>query len=499
MIGAPAADRSPAGIPLGIAVLGLAALLVLLVAAALDAVALGVGLVAVTGVAIALITRPDSAALIAIALVFTNATVIAMRFHGMPGYVAAVVPMLLAVALGYRVFVRREAIVVLPQVPWLVLLLFAHLISTVFARDIGPAAAGMVDFLVEGVILFLLFTNAIRTRTILVHALWVLVAAGGFLGGLSALQQVTGTFDDNYFGFAQVSNAILSQGEGGAAVEGPQPRLAGPLGEKNHYAQYMLMLFPVGLMLAWSERRRTWRFLAIALTILVMLGVVLTFSRGAAVGMAAVLMVMALLGYVHFRQLALVGALVVGLLIIFPQYTQRLAALDVQEASSNRVIMSRATENVAAALVFVDHPLVGVGPNLFPSYYRDYAVEFGALVRSSDRESHNLFLGIAAELGIIGLVAFLGILTSISRRLLRARAKWRATQPEAANIASGLLLSLVAFVSSGLFLHLSYARYFWLIAAIAAAGAWVLLREAIDDSAEPSIAIDQEADYLQRP
>jgi O-antigen ligase len=441
---------------------------------------LGIGAIAV---ALAVALRPDSATLVAIVLLYTNAAVVATRFYDMPGFVTLIVPLLLCVSLGFHLFVRRQPPIMTAAMPWLAVLLLAQILSTAFASDIGLAADGLVNFIVEGFVLYVLFTNVIRTPAAITQAVWALLIAGALIGGLSGWQQLTGTFNNDYGGFAQVSDAVLAQSEGGSLLDTAQPRLAGSLGEKNHYAQYWLMLVPLGLMVAWGERRRFQRIAAMLLTLLIMLGVVLTFSRGAAVAFAIVLLAMVVLRYIKLWQIAVVGVLAVGLLALFPAYAARLTTLDVADGgATDTVILSRATENVAAALVFLDHPLIGVGPNLFPTFYREYAKEVGVEVHLVDRESHNLLLGQAAETGIIGLIAFLGVLGATAWDLMKARKRWLTVRPDLANIASGFLLSLVAFVAAGLFLHLSYIRYFWLVAALAGVTGYVLNRARLDEN-----------------
>ena len=79
------------------------------------------------------------------------------------------------------------------------------------------------------------------------------------------------------------------------------------------------------------------------------------------------------------------------------------------------------TEGLAALLAWADHPVIGVGPGQFPQYYRQYAEVVGIRVLARDREAHNLYLGMAAELGIIGITVFLVILGLTFRDLIRAR------------------------------------------------------------------------------
>ena len=78
---------------------------------------------------------------------------------------------------------------------------------------------------------------------------------------------------------------------------------------------------------------------------------------------------------------------------------------------------------------------------------------------------------IAAETGILGLTAFLGAVIATLIQLARARASALPSRPDLAAMAAGFMLAIVAYLASGLFLHLSYARYFWLILALAGAAA----------------------------
>ena len=102
-----------------------------------------------------------------------------------------------------------------------------------------------------------------------------------------------------------------------------------------------------------------------------------------------------------------------------------------------------------------------------------------------DRQAHDLYLHIAAENGGLGLLAFLGILALTLRDLIRVRRRWLVARPELAAMATGLMLAVVTYMTTGLFLHLSYARYFWLVLAIAGAAAEIGLRMAEPVAPQP--------------
>jgi O-antigen ligase len=213
----------------------------------------------------------------------------------------------------------------------------------------------------------------------------------------------------------------------------------------------------------------------------------LTFSRGAALAAGIILVAMVALRYVRLTHLLAGLAVVLAVLVAVPQYGERVTSLagivellseDGSGSTADSSLLSRATENLTALRVFADHPAVGVGPGQFPSYYRAYADEIGVSVRAQDREAHNLYLGVAAETGSLGLASFLAAIIATLWHLSRARRMALPTRPDLAAMATGMLLALVGYLASGLFLHLSYARYFWLVLALGGAAAVLIERAA---------------------
>jgi O-antigen ligase len=316
----------------------------------------------------------------------------------------------------------------------------------------------------------------VRTPESLRRVIWTLIAAGALISLAPLYQQVTGQFNTNMWGFGQVSDAAFNTDI--ASQYGPvQPRLAGSVGEQNRYAQVMLMLVPLALFRLWAEPQRYLRILAVIATLLISTAVMLTFSRGAAVGFVAIVLAMASMRYIQTRHLSLVVFGMAVLLITFPQYTTRLAKLqglwDLVEAEgvsggeADGAIKSRFTEMAAAGLVFLDHPLIGVGPGMFRFYYREYAEQVGLKVFAKGRGAHSLYPGLAAESGMAGSVLFFSIMIITLRDLVRARRRCVVVRPELANIAASFVLVLIAYLTTAIFLHFAYVRFFWLLMALA--------------------------------
>lgn len=479
--------------------MAVAALAAVGLAGALAAVAVDNPFVAVAAVGAALlgmtiVVRPGVATLVVVAILYSNAGVIAVRFHGVPSFAALAVPMLLIPPLAAFIVLERRPIVITSVFPLMVALLVVHLISGIFSVDAATAFDTIVTFSLEGIVLYFLVTNVVRTRAAVIAIVWILLAVGAFLGALTFYQDATGTYGNVYLGFAQASEATIGVDPTGLGTSG-QFRLAGNIGEKNRYAQVLLVLVPLGLFMAIGERSRIRRLLALGAAGAISLGVALTFSRGAAVGFVLLFVIMFLMGYLKWRYLL---AVVLGVVIVFtavPAYADRLSGLVAVSESvgstgidqADGAIQSRVTEGLAALLAWADHPILGVGPGEFPQYYRQYAEVVGIRVLATDRESHNLYLGMAAELGLMGVTLFLLIVGLTLRDLARARRAVRARDPLMADLATGFMLSIVAYLTSGIFLHMAFVRYFWLMLALAGATALVAMAIARISDGEPTL------------
>lgn len=427
---------------------------------------------------LALIKWPDAATLLVVFYIYTNVGPVIMNFHGVPPYIAMGFPLLLAIPLVSYVLLRREKPIITPVFHLLLLLLVIYILGAVFSSDIVLASRKLIDYVFEGVLLFFFLTNVIRTPLMLKRVVWTLLISGALIGGLSLYQQVTGTFDNNYGGFAQVAGDF-GTGEENLQGEIQQSRLMGSVGEQNRYAQNMLMLVPLGLFQIWIYRSTRMRILAILSTGLIIIGGALAFSRGAAVGFVMMILIFVLLRYIKFYQLALLVFVAYLVLWMFPQYSVRLATvttLFTDAAATNSTdaltgadgaIRGRVTDILAAMQIFADHPLVGVGPDMVRYYTQDYSRDIGFRYLTKNPQAHSLFPGIAAEAGLLGLICFMLILYLPLRNLMKARKQWLGSHPDQSYLATAFFQVLISYIMTGLFLHLSYMRFFYLMIALA--------------------------------
>jgi O-antigen ligase len=457
---------------------------------AIALVAAGAGLAALLSAG-----RPDIATLIVVAILYSNAGAVAVRTYGVPYFFAAAFPLALVAPFAYHVIARRRPLIVTPAMFFLLGLSAVYVVGTIFARDVRDALDGLFLFATSGVGLYIATVNVVRDVRTLRRIVLVLLAVTAVLGALSMLQTATGSYGNDFFGFAQVNWPGI--GTTGPTEAGGTPRAAGPIGEQNRWAQVQLVLVPIGAFLALRVRPRIVQLGVAGATVLVLLGVAATFSRGAALGMVAVLGLLVAYRYVRVWHLAILALGAVVVLAAFPRYAERLGnlgALTQLEAGAEGAtaggdvgnLRSRATQMLTGVLIFIDHPLIGVGPGMYSEHYQRYAdkVDFGLLdarVDPVDREAHSLYAEILAEGGALGTFFFLGIVGVTLHQLHRARNRWLRRRPELADLAAGFLFALTAYMGTAVFLHLSYERYFWILVALAGATAHILLHAPEED------------------
>lgn len=424
----------------------------------------------------------------AIFILFTNLGAIAKQFHGVPGVVAGSFALLLLIPLGYHVLLRHQKLIFDHTLGLMFVFLAVCIISAIFAKDPMLSLNWAGEFFLEGIVLYFLLINVIRNFDAMKRVLWVLMIAGGLVGGLSVIQETTGTYDKQYGGLAQ-RNIESWTGESNVKKDGMLKtrtkvgrtnRASGPIGDPNRYAQNMLLLLPLAaFMLLQIRQKRTVKIVAAITVGLIFSGILLTYSRGAFLTLVFLGFALMILKYIKIKQ-TLIGLLVVVILVavVSPGYFVRMQSILGVEAFISETTVSkpdavtrgRLTEMMAAFNAFLDHPIVGVGPRHYSKYYSiEYMDDPSIALRqiNKSRRAHTLYSELAAETGILGFSVFMAIIFMVLLRLQRARQYWRNVRPEYAHLATACMLSILSYMSTAIFLHFSFQRYFWLFLALA--------------------------------
>jgi O-antigen ligase len=243
-------------------------------------------------------------------------------------------------------------------------------------------------------------------------------------------------------------------------------RAHGPLPDANDLAFFLVAAFPFAVMLArTSAHERRWRLCALVL----LAGTATTLSRGAFVALVAMAMWALVSGYLRMRTalvttLTVAVGLVVVALAVPTLVDQKLTA---KSTVAEQNVDERRIRWVAATEMAVDNPLLGLGPAGFKTYYAQYVNYEDPNPLHALDVAHEMYLEVAAELGVTGLLAFLAMIGYAWRAAKRADAPDRPR--ETRELAGAVRASLVAMLVAALFLTEQYYLPIWLICALGVA------------------------------
>ncbi len=283
-------------------------------------------------------------------------------------------------------------------------------------------------------------------------------------------------------------------GPPGFILLGRYMRAYGTFQQPNPFGGYLGLLLPLayGWVLAsagetWAAwRRRTWGLvaywlLAVVATSIMGAALVMSWSRGALVGLAAgVALVLLALGR---RAWGIVAVLVVVVLLLGPGLLARLPealvarlgeasgylGADVQAieiTDENFAVVERMAHWLAAWRMFAQRPWLGVGTGQYAVVYPTVA-----LPRWQDPlgHAHNYYLNVLAEGGLVGLAGYLAVLGAALALVWRGLSRLQGWRRGVALGAWGMLGHLLAHsLFDNLYVHGMYLLVAMLLGLVAA-------------------------------
>lgn len=189
-------------------------------------------------------------------------------------------------------------------------------------------------------------------------------------------------------------------------------RAGGTLGHPNLLGYFLEMATPLMLALCLIERNTALRGLHFLAFCAGIGGLAVTLSRGAWLSLPVSLgLVLTTLGLPHLRRLKGIVVLCMILLFataaltpVYPMIEKRFTHDDYKSAASRMPL------NRAAWSIVKQHPVVGVGLNNFSEVFKKYdTTGHSRIFRGYKQVVHNLYLWVWAEVGTLGLIAFLAM------------------------------------------------------------------------------------------
>jgi len=332
-----------------------------------------------------------------------------------------------------------------------------YALQATYSTDLEVALKNVCLFYAPFAVLLRLLGDVDWSPERLRHALWL-------VAGLAVVFALVG-FYEYASGHLLLSNAKVQESNDLR----PYFRVNSLFFDPNIYGRFLaLTMIALAAVLVWSRRRGTVLLVAAVLGVL-WAGLVLSLSQSS---FAALLGGLAVLGVLRWKPVPVLGAIAALAAIAVAAVLLSPGSLEIDTRSTES--LDKATSGrfdlVSGALSMArDRPVWGFGSGAFAERYR---AREGVRSKRVAAVSHTIPLTVAAEQGLIGLLAYLALMVAAFRLVLGGvRARVRNGRPRIADISA----AAVAAAFCALVLHtLVYAAFLedplsWALLALAGA------------------------------
>ena len=239
-----------------------------------------------------------------------------------------------------------------------------------------------------------------------------------------------------------------------SSYENIHTRVYSTLGNPNLLAAYLLLILPMGAVLSFKQEKNSMKALYLIGCLSLLVCLVFTGSRGGYIGLLSMLALSIVIAINYLvskaqqpnklasKKIIFIGVitlLVLGALFLFPIIQERLLTIfTLREHSSNNY---RVNVWLSCIQILKDNWLIGIGPG-----NNTFRLAYGLYMKSSFDAlgAYNVFLEIAIEIGVIGLVTF--VLIFLLSFLKLHRLFWTKGN----TLAIGISLSLIGLIVHGM-------------------------------------------------
>ncbi len=270
-------------------------------------------------------------------------------------------------------------------------------------------------------------------------------------------------------------------------------RSIGLMENANGFGHLAALAFPLAFY-QYLYRRGTMRWVGLALSAVLVGGVVVSVSRGALVSVIVICAVTLFRERQRALPLLLVIAMVIPLIPVMPEYfNKRVGNLteDIKNSLSigrDRGLTSRGYLNNAGLKIWAAHPILGVGIGNFGHYYiqRDYMQRLDG---TDEMVAHNIYVQALSETGLVGFGVLVSVLGISAYSIWRARRKSDRTGERWIYLGAIEMMALAIVVSTATYGSVMN-NDFWMFIALTAISRRVVENdpEHVEQPAEQAVA-----------
>lgn len=297
----------------------------------------------------------------------------------------------LAIVVLLSHFIRRNKFGKLFEVirsdPALIFLLASFGLSSLFSAHYLATLPALAVFGLQ-VCLYLVIRNSIKERAQNLSLIRYMLISGFFVSVIGILQY--------YFASHMVPGWIDK-----TLYNNIPNRAFSTLYNPNVLGSYLIVIISVALTgFLCTEKKRS-RLLSSAIIIVSFLCMMLTFSRGAWLGLAVSIAIIFVLGKERPYILSMIG---LTILVAVPEFPKILSRINLDFLSNDSSNIYRRYLWKLAEQTFTENPILGTGVGTFGFSLPSHTKAAGYLVS----HAHNIYLQILAETGLFGFISFFG-------------------------------------------------------------------------------------------
>jgi O-antigen ligase len=273
------------------------------------------------------------------------------------------------------------------EVNYLLLMTLVALLTMPISRSPAQAWETFNDVYVKIVLMFIVMVNVLRTEARLRGMLWLSIGIGTLLS----------------------FQAFQNYREGKFTVEDYRVAVdfGGMFGNPNELATHFAMFLPVAVALLFGSKKLQSKLIYTVSGILMIAGIMVTFSRGAFLGLLVSMFIFAwkLGRNSRFKVMAISSVVSIIFILAAPgNYGQRILSIFIPSLDAVGSSDQRKELLIQSLLVTIRQPW-GVGMGCF---------HLGSV---KHLETHNAFTQVSSELGILGFICYMALLIIPFRRL----------------------------------------------------------------------------------
>lgn len=315
------------------------------------------------------------------------------------------------------------------------------LLTMPIAKDPGMAWEHFNDPFVKAVLMFVVMVNVIRTRGRLLGMMWLSLSIGVVLSYLALGMYMRGEMTVEGYRVGEVI---------GGMFENP-----------NEMSMHLIMMLPLAITLGIATRSKLMKIVYFATAIIMLSANFITFSRGGFLGLLASMGVLAWkLGRRNRLNVTLVGIAATALTLLLAPGNFGIRVLSIFIPGLDAVGSSdQRRELLERSIIVTLRNPWGIGIGNFP------------IVGIRNLVSHNAYTQVSAELGLLGLAAYLVFMISPFRKLGAIERTLFAKSDHGwfYYVAVGLQSSIVAYMVSSFFASVAYNWFIYYLIAYAVA------------------------------